>query len=270
VTNEYGVVAAVKGVVQAKNVVGDGARLIITVGGEARRGVTAQCGTDDSVPPIRQCRSKVTKGGSGVGKTVQTNGQRTVRGTIDHTVQGDVIESDFLLVHHSTVSNAAGSVDLVPALDDARFREVVGHYATGVVVVTAMSPSAPVGFTCQTFGSLSVDPQLVSFNARTTSSSWPQIRSIEQLAINVLTNEQESLARAFATSDSDKFEGVSWIRGELGAPLLSGALATIEGRLVAVSTHGDHDVAIVAVEHVSLHEGEPLVYYRRGYGSFRP
>ncbi len=154
------------------------------------------------------------------------------------------------------------------ALDIARFREVVGHFATGVVVVTALSDTGPAGFTCQTFGSLSIEPILVSFAARTESSSWPQIRRQSHVAINVLTEHQEALARVFATTTADKFSGVAWEPGASGAPVLHGALAVLEGSLVSVSSHGDHDIAVVAIEHVSSAEGSPLVYYRGGFGSF--
>ena len=156
----------------------------------------------------------------------------------------------------------------MPAIDDARFREVVGHFATGVVVVTGTGAGGPAGFTCQSFGSLSLDPLLVFFSARADSSSWPQIRDNQQVAINILTSRQEALARVFGTSAPNKFEGVAWRAGVQGAPLLEDALATIEGRLHAVTTHGDHDLAVVAVERVSLDEGVPLIFYRRGYGSF--
>jgi flavin reductase (DIM6/NTAB) family NADH-FMN oxidoreductase RutF len=158
----------------------------------------------------------------------------------------------------------------VLALDAARFREVMGHFATGVVVVTAISEPGPVGFTCQSFASLSVEPMLVTFAARSESSSWPQIRRAGHLAINVLTNRQEALARVFATTAADKFAGVAWRPGEHGAPLLADALATIEGHLVTVATHGDHDIAVVAVEHAHAQDGSPLVYYRRGFGTFAP
>jgi flavin reductase (DIM6/NTAB) family NADH-FMN oxidoreductase RutF len=156
----------------------------------------------------------------------------------------------------------------VSGLDVARFKEVVGHFATGVVVVTALGERGPAGFTCQSFGSLSLEPTLVSFAAATQSNSWPQIRTASRLAINVLGVHQEALARLFATSVPDKFDGLAWSPGVTGAPVLEGTLASIEGEIVSVSAHGDHDLAVVAVTHAETHEGTPLVYYRRGFGSF--
>jgi flavin reductase (DIM6/NTAB) family NADH-FMN oxidoreductase RutF len=154
----------------------------------------------------------------------------------------------------------------VNSLDIANYKEVVGHYATGVVVISAQSVEGPVGFTCQTFGSLSLDPTLVSFAARSESWSWPRVRAAETVGVNILSSEQEALARVFGTSGVNKFDGVDWFQGPSGSPLLEGALAHLEGTVVAVSTYGDHDIVVVGVEYVTSHEGAPLIYYRGGFG----
>lgn len=151
------------------------------------------------------------------------------------------------------------------ALDVAHFKEVLGRYATGVVVVTATTPEGPAGFTCQTFGSLSLEPMLISFAAKTISNSWPRIREVGAVGVNVLRDDQEALARIFATSGVDKFANVEWTPGSNGAPILRGALATLEGRVEVVATYGDHDVVVVAVDQAQTSSGEPLVYYRGGF-----
>ena len=151
------------------------------------------------------------------------------------------------------------------ALDVAHFKEVLGRYATGVVVITAHSPEGPVGFTSQTFGSLSLEPMLISFAATTRSTSWPKIRDVGVIGVNILRDDQESLARTFATSGIDKFANVTWSPGQNGAPLIEGTLATLEGRIEVVSTYGDHDVVVVAVDEARAYGGEPLVYYRGGF-----
>jgi len=153
----------------------------------------------------------------------------------------------------------------VSALDVAHFKEVLGRYATGVVVITALSPEGPVGFTSQTFGSLSLEPMLISFAATTRSTSWPKIRDIGVIGVNILRDDQESIARAFATSGIDKFANVTWSSGQNGAPLIEGALATLEGRVEVVATYGDHDVVVVAVDQARAQNGEPLLYYRGGF-----
>jgi 3-hydroxy-9,10-secoandrosta-1,3,5(10)-triene-9,17-dione monooxygenase reductase component len=150
-------------------------------------------------------------------------------------------------------------------MDIAHFKEALGHYATGVVVVSAMTDEGPVGFTCQTFGSLSLEPTLISFAARSASNTWPKIHENEVVGVSILASDQEAVARCFATTGVDKFDGVSFHPGPLGSPLLNNALAHLEGRIVSVTTHGDHDIAVVHVEHVEVHEGMPLLYYRGGF-----
>jgi flavin reductase (DIM6/NTAB) family NADH-FMN oxidoreductase RutF len=152
--------------------------------------------------------------------------------------------------------------------DLVQYREVAGHFATGVVVITSIGTDGPLGFTCQTFGSHSLDPVLVTFSARSSSVSWPQIREIGPLAVNVLAHDQREIALAFAVTSTDKFDGISWHPGDNGAPLIDGALAHMEGRLVDDVTFGDHDIAVAAIDRFELVGGVPLVYYRGGFGTF--
>jgi flavin reductase (DIM6/NTAB) family NADH-FMN oxidoreductase RutF len=155
----------------------------------------------------------------------------------------------------------------VSSTETAHFREVLGHFVTGVVLITASTPEGPAGFTCQTFGSISLEPSLISFSARTASHSWPRIREVGLVGVNILSAAQESLARIFATTGTEKFAGVAWSPGPGGAPLIDGALAHIEGRVVSVSAHGDHDVVVVGVDFVASHAGRPLVFYRGAFSS---
>ena len=154
------------------------------------------------------------------------------------------------------------------SLDVAHFKEVLGHFATGVVVVSAVGRDGPVGFTCQTFGSLSLEPSLVFFAANRAGNSWPKVHESGLVAINVLESDQEVIARIFATSGTNKFDGIGWSPSPNGAPYLTGALAHIEGRIVDVNAYGDHDVAVVAVEHCVSRPGAPLMYYRGGFTVF--
>jgi flavin reductase (DIM6/NTAB) family NADH-FMN oxidoreductase RutF len=156
----------------------------------------------------------------------------------------------------------------VSSLDIAHFKEVVGHYATGVVVVTALADDDPAGFTCQTFGSLSLEPILISFAAKSTGQSWSKVKRADSVCVNILSSEQEALARVFATTGIDKFAGVGWSQGPRGTPMLDGAIAHLEGPLVSFTTQGDHDIVIVSVEYVASHPGAPLIYFRGGFGEF--
>lgn len=154
-------------------------------------------------------------------------------------------------------------------LSDAALRETLGHFASGVTVVTGLGANGPAGFTCQSFTSLSLSPPLVLFAVSRGSSSWPQVRDGVVVAINVLAEDQELVARTFATKGIDRFAEVPHAPGANGAPVLSGALAVIEGTVHDVHTHGDHDVVVVAVTSLMSRSGEPLVYFRSGFGTFR-
>src|SRR5688500_12934202 len=123
----------------------------------------------------------------------------------------------------------------------------MGHFATGVTVITAIDPDGdePVGFTCQAFVSLSLDPPLVLFSPQKQSSTWPRIRSAGAFCVNILGDDQEMLCRAFAASGTDKYRGVGWKPGPAtGAPVLQDVLAWAEGRIVAEHDGGDHVIVV--------------------------
>src|SRR5687768_852131 len=85
-------------------------------------------------------------------------------------------------------------------VDGARMRAVLGHFASGVVVITASGPDGPLGFTCQSFSSLSLEPPLVSFCPAGTSTTWPRIRAVGRFCVNVLAADHSDLSTAFARS----------------------------------------------------------------------
>ncbi len=156
----------------------------------------------------------------------------------------------------------------------ARFREVMGHFATGVTVVTGIDPSGPAGFTCQAFAPLSLDPPLVAVAPAKTSMSWPRIASVGVFCVNVLSEAQEELCRRFAVSGGDKFMGVRWRHTPKGAPLIEGALAWAECALVRVHDAGDHELVIGRVLGLGTGDGggggagaaRPLLFYRGRFG----
>ena len=154
--------------------------------------------------------------------------------------------------------------------DVAHLRQVMGHFATGVVIITAMDGNDPAGFTAQTFQSLSLDPPLVLFCAGKTSSTWPRIQKAGTFCVNILAADQEAMCRNFAASGTDKFRGVGWVPApRTGAPLLRDVLAWIEGKIIAEHDGGDHVVVIGRVLDLHVeHEGRPLLFYRGGFGRF--
>jgi flavin reductase (DIM6/NTAB) family NADH-FMN oxidoreductase RutF len=153
--------------------------------------------------------------------------------------------------------------------DLARFREVLGHFATGVTVVTAMEDAGPAGFTCQAFTSLSLEPPLVALAPGKSSTSWPRIREAGCFCVNILAEDQEAICRDFAVSGGDKFVSVGWRPGANGAPRLTGALAWVECDVLLIHDAGDHELVIGRVTDLGVEHGaRPLLYYRGGFGRF--
>lgn len=159
--------------------------------------------------------------------------------------------------------------------DPAVFRQVLGHFATGVTVVTGMDDGEPVGFTCQAFTSLSLDPPLVAVAPSLASTSWPRIEPTGRFCVNVLAAPESALARHFAVSGGPKFEGVEWSVSRNNCPVIAGVLAFVDCSLEAVHAAGDHVVAIGRVLDLGVGTDEraaagPLLFYRGEFGSFDP
>ena len=148
-------------------------------------------------------------------------------------------------------------------LDEARFREVLGHFATGITVVTALEEGEPVGFTCQSFAALSLDPPMVILAPARSSTSWPRIREAGAFCVNILEEHQEALCRTFAVSGGDKFDGVGWSPAGNGAPILHGVLAWAACTVESVHEAGDHFIVIARVSELGeCAAGDPLLFYR--------
>jgi len=158
----------------------------------------------------------------------------------------------------------------VSGLDQARFREVLGHFATGITIVTACEEGVPVGFSCQSFAALSLDPPMVILAPAKTSTSWPRIAQAGAFCVNILSEDQEAVCRAFAVSGGDKFDGVAWAPGVTGSPVIDGSLAYVECTLGAIFEGGDHELVTGHVVAMDAAEGAPLLFYRSGFGRFAP
>lgn len=151
--------------------------------------------------------------------------------------------------------------------DSARFRQVLGHFPTGVSVVAAMSEGQAVGMAIGSFFSVSLDPPLVGFCAGRSSSTWPKLRDAGAFCISILATDQEEVSRVFASKDPDKFAGIGWDHSPLGSPRLHDALAWIDCSLDVAHEAGDHDIAVGAVRGLGVaRETDPLVFFRGGYG----
>jgi flavin reductase (DIM6/NTAB) family NADH-FMN oxidoreductase RutF len=155
--------------------------------------------------------------------------------------------------------------------DSELFRKVMGHFVTGVTVVTALDGDQPQGITVNALSSVSLDPPLVMIALDRRRFITPTVRREGRFAVNILGEGQQGLSDCFAgaemTPNRDAFCGAAWSPGEAGLPLLNGAIATLECTIVGTFTAGDHDLFIARVDTVANpeHHPLPLLYYRRHY-----
>lgn len=150
------------------------------------------------------------------------------------------------------------------AIDQALYRQVMGHFPTGVVIVA--SPG-PVGTAIGSFQSLSLDPALVLFSITKTSSSWPKIREAGVFCVSVLAEDQEHVSRAFAQSGADKFAGLGYKEMGSGSPRIDDCVAWMDCDLETTYDGGDHDIVVGRIREMGVErEVKPLIFFRGGYG----
>jgi flavin reductase (DIM6/NTAB) family NADH-FMN oxidoreductase RutF len=156
------------------------------------------------------------------------------------------------------------------SFDSAKYRQVLGHFPTGVTVITAVGDDGPVGMAVGSFASLSLEPPQVLFCAGHSSTSWPKIQEAGSFCVNILADHQEDICRVFASKAPDKFAEIGWKHTGRGNALLEGALAYIDCSIEQIVVSGDHDIVVGAVHELEvLHEGGPLLFFRGGYGRFQ-
>ncbi|GGM58882.1 flavin reductase [Dactylosporangium sucinum] len=160
----------------------------------------------------------------------------------------------------------------MPTFDPKQFRQVLGHYPTGVTVITACGDDGvPVGMAVGSFTSVSLDPPLVAFFPDKSSTTFPKIRAAGAFCVNVLAADQEHICRAMAAKGADKFAGIAWRRLPSGAPVLDGAVAWIDCELDVLHEAGDHYIAVGRVLGLDVARPSlPLVFFQGGYGRFAP
>jgi flavin reductase (DIM6/NTAB) family NADH-FMN oxidoreductase RutF len=160
--------------------------------------------------------------------------------------------------------------------DAKQFRTVLGHFPTGVTVVTGLEGDAPVGFTIGSFTSVSLEPPLVGFLPMITSTTWAAIAPSGRFCVNVLSRGQADLCWRFAKSDHDttRFDGVAWTAGATGSPILERAVAWIDCEVEQVYEMGDHYFVlgrVVALDADADHDGDgphPLLFFKGTLGGF--
>jgi 3-hydroxy-9,10-secoandrosta-1,3,5(10)-triene-9,17-dione monooxygenase reductase component len=148
-------------------------------------------------------------------------------------------------------------------------RRALGAFATGVTVITALDGAEPVGFACQAFASVSLEPPLVLFCADHRGRSWPRIRAVGRFCVNVLAEDQRDVVGRFGSGSGAKFEGLEWDVSRWGSPALRGVLARVHAEVGDVHPAGDHDVVIGRVLGVETPggDGAPMIFFRGGFGT---
>jgi len=164
------------------------------------------------------------------------------------------------------VSAAGDGSDKILQPDGAEFRRVLGQFATGVTIVTAMDGDEPAGVAANSFTSVSLDPPLVLFCVGRTSSTWPRIERARKFAVNILGEHQEELSQLFAAKGADRFGQTEWHVGVGGSPVLHGCLAYLDCEFWAEYDGGDHIIIVGRVLDLGLTEGPgPLLFFGGKY-----
>lgn len=152
------------------------------------------------------------------------------------------------------------------AIDPRELRNVMGHFATGVTIITTRDVSGkPFGLTANAFSSLSLEPPLVLICVDKKVDCYACFDQSKVFVVNILSEGQDQLSTRFATKGIEKFEGVAVRQGNLGVPLLEGAVAHIECKLTSAYEGGDHTIYVGEVQAVDAAGDRPLLFFKGKY-----
>ena len=151
--------------------------------------------------------------------------------------------------------------------DPRTLRDALGCFATGVTIVTCLDRAGkPVGFTANSFTSVSLDPPLLLVCIHKRAACAPVLTDASHFAVNVLQNEQQPASIRFSTRDEDRFGATPWSEGEFGPPILKDSLGVFECERFEVHEGGDHDIVVGRVLKASFDASlDPLLYFRGRY-----
>jgi flavin reductase (DIM6/NTAB) family NADH-FMN oxidoreductase RutF len=163
---------------------------------------------------------------------------------------------------------AAQPSGMSPSLNPDEFRNACALFANGVAVATVTAPDGtPHGLTVSSFTSVSIQPPLVLICIALSCTIITHFRTNAFFAVNVLSEQQRDLSVHFATRTEGRFEGIDWVPGVAGSPLLHDCLARFQCRTDQIVEAGDHIVLLGTVIKVESFPGDPLVYFNRSYRS---
>ena len=164
-------------------------------------------------------------------------------------------------------NTAAPSETTQSAAERSRaLRDTLGHFATGVTVVTTLDASGqPVGMTVNSFNSVSLDPALILWSIDRSSLSYAAFTQCERFVVHVLKGDQQHVSNLFAGRGADKFGQVKWYQGPQNIPQLDDCAALFHCRRAQNIEGGDHTILLGEVLEFSAGGGEPLVFHRGRY-----
>ena len=152
------------------------------------------------------------------------------------------------------------------AVDKNELRRVMGHFATGVTVITTCDESGnPFGLTANAVSSVSLVPPLILVCVDKKADTYPYFERSKVFVVNILSDAQESISRRFATSGIEKFDGIGYHKNESGCAVLDDAVGHIDCRIVQAYDAGDHTIYVGEVETVDANDVPPLLFFRGGY-----
>jgi len=150
--------------------------------------------------------------------------------------------------------------------DTRELRDALGTFATGVTIVTAMLPTGqPIGFTANSFTSVSLDPPLILVCIAKTAAGYATYTSTGSFCVNVFSEDQRDLSGTFAQRGTDKFVGVSWHQNQTGSPIIDGGIGHFDCSMHQIVDAGDHAILIGRVVGFDANNDAPLFYHRGKY-----
>ncbi len=150
-------------------------------------------------------------------------------------------------------------------LQETDYRKALSCFATGVTIVTTLDgEGTPVGLTVNSFNSVSLDPALVLWSLKRTSSNLENFLNCSSFCINVLSQDQEKLALQFATSGIEKFDGVEWRHAPSRAPRLNNCTAYFDCSLYDHHDGGDHVIFVGEVHEFGSRASRPPLMFVGG------
>lgn len=153
-------------------------------------------------------------------------------------------------------------------IDPRSFRDALGHYASGITIIAGLEGDEPVGFTCQSFYSVSTEPPLVSFSVMLNSTTYPRIRATGKFSVNVLSGAQQDISNQFARKGTDKWSGIDWNPTRNSNPIISETVMWLDCDIVSEYEAGDHYIVVGRVNEISSPEWNkehPLLFFKGQY-----